>query len=145
MHYAVCSSSIENTNSDPTAHSRARYNRDIVIVKAQRGHAACTAHKKKRGCACSCGHPFSQVPTRPSPVKKRCDPHLRTSFHKPTFFATPMPTSSQLTMSSFHTAAHTTYWSYGPDQMVEDAENEQAAAMFDWGTNLPVTVSLDLR
>jgi hypothetical protein len=106
-------------------------------------------HEQKRGCASSCGSPFSQAPTRPSHVKKRRDPHVRTNFHKPTSFApnsNVQPTHNTVFMSSFHTVDHSAYWSCGPDQLVEDAghDQEQAAATFYRGANAPVTVSLEL-
>jgi hypothetical protein len=46
-------------------------------------------------------------------------------------------------MSSFHTAAHSAYWSCGPNQIVEDAGNVQPAATFDRGCKCPCGSELE--
>jgi hypothetical protein len=69
------------------------------------------------------------------------------STNPPTSFApnsNVQPTHNTVFMSSFHTVDHSAYWSCGPDQLVEDAGQEQAAATFYRGANAPVTVSLEL-
>jgi hypothetical protein len=100
------------------------------FVKSSKG-ACRTKRPWKRGCACPCGRPLSQVNQRqlgiPPVLKKRR-----------------RPPTNQL-MSSFHTAPHAAYWPRRQDQQVEGAGHELAATAFCGGaTNAPITVSLDL-
>jgi hypothetical protein len=131
------------TRCDPTTEGRARYS----IVEAQGGPCRIVS-RMKHDCAYSCGHPLSQanppkLTEHPFPVKKRRRPHLRITFHKPTFFAPDSKQPTNSPMSSFHTTTNSTSGSCGPYQMAETTVNEQsvAAVTSNWGAAGPIVVS----